>query len=100
MAVMEIKVLPLGTGSPSVSAIVARAVSVIKASGLKYQVTPMATVVEGEAAELFDLARRVHEAVIGDGVQRLVTVVHIDDRRDRQLSMEGKVASVQEKIGE
>jgi uncharacterized protein YqgV (UPF0045/DUF77 family) len=32
------------------------------------------------------------------GFQRVATRIHIDDRRDRQLTMEGKLKSVQEKL--
>jgi len=98
MPVMQIKILPLGTGSPAMSKWVAGAVQVIKDSGLKYELTPMATVVEGEIDELLALARRVHETPFEAGAQRVVTIIEIDDRRDRPMSMEQKVEAVEEKL--
>ncbi len=99
MAIMQIKILPLGTGSTSTSRWVAGAIRVIEESGMKYQLTPMATIVEGELGELFALARRIHEVPFDAGAQRVVTHIEIDDRRDKPSSMEQKVRSVQEKLG-
>jgi uncharacterized protein (TIGR00106 family) len=48
MAVVEISVAPLGTATPGVSEYVAACVEIVAASGLKYQLTPMGTVIEGE----------------------------------------------------
>ncbi len=98
MAVMQIEILPLGTGTPSVSSYVAQAMKVVQESGLPHQLTPMATVVEGEVDELLDLARRIHEVPFEAGAQRVVTIITIDDRRDKPLSMQGKVRSVEEKL--
>ncbi|HID09888.1 MAG TPA: MTH1187 family thiamine-binding protein [Candidatus Latescibacteria bacterium] len=93
MAVADISVVPLGTGSSSVSRYVARALEVVEASGLKYQVTPMATMVEGTVEEILKLAGDMHRAVLKEA-SRVVTSLRIDDRRDKPLTMEGKVRAV------
>lgn len=100
MVVAEISVIPLGTGSTSVSDYVARAVEVLKKRGTKYQLTAMCTLVEGGLEEVLEAAREMHEAVLEAGARRVLTTVKIDDRRDRPLSLEGKVKSVEEKLGE
>ena len=93
MAVAEISIVPLGTGSPSVSRYVAKALEVVRASGLKYELTPMATVVEGSVEEILKLVGDMHRAVLEDAV-RVVTSLRMDDRRDKPLTMEGKVRAV------
>lgn len=98
MAVMEIKILPLGTSSTSVSGYVAGAMRVVMESGLAHELTPMGTVVEGEAEELLELARRVHEAPFEAGAQRVVTLIELDDRRDKPSTMRSKVASVEQRL--
>lgn len=98
MPVMQIEILPLGTGATSVSGLVAGAVRIIRDSGLKYVLTPMSTVVEGELGELLELCRKVHEAPFSAGAQRVVTIITIDDRRDKPVSISGKVAAVEEKL--
>jgi len=94
MAVAEISIVPLGTGSPSVSKYVAKALEVVRASGLKYELTPMATVVEGSVEEILKLVGDMHRAVLEDAV-RVVTSLRMDDRRDKPLTMEGKVRAVE-----
>ena len=95
---MEISVIPLGTKTPSVSKHVAKALDVLKnEKDVKYQLTPMGTIVEGDLEKLLSIARRMHESVFNE-VLRVVTTIKIDDRRDKQLTMGSKVRSLQEKI--
>ncbi|RLA95309.1 MAG: thiamine-binding protein [Deltaproteobacteria bacterium] len=98
MAVMEISVIPLGTSSTSVSPFVADCVKVLEEEGLKYEVTPMGTQVEGDLEALFEVARKMHEAPFRRGALRVVTTLKIDDRRDKPLSLEGKRTAVLEKL--
>ncbi|MCD6352332.1 MAG: MTH1187 family thiamine-binding protein [Armatimonadetes bacterium] len=98
MALMEIKILPLGTGSTSVSGYVAGSMQVTRESGLKHQLTPMGTVVEGTVDELLALARKIHEVPFEAGAGRVVTVIEIDDRRDKPSTMDSKVESVRRKL--
>jgi uncharacterized protein (TIGR00106 family) len=99
MAVMEIQVVPLGTGSTSLSPLVVEAVKLVQASGLLHELTPMGTVVEGEIDELLALAKQMHEAVLAAGASRVMTTIQLDDRRDKALSMTRKVQSIREKMG-
>jgi len=96
--VMEISVIPLGTSSTSVSPFVADCVKVLEEEGLKYEVTPMGTQVEGNLEALFEVARKMHEAPFQRGALRVVTTLKIDDRRDKPLSLEGKRTAVLEKL--
>jgi len=77
---------------------VAEAEKIIKASGVKSRLTPMATVLEGDLNEVLKVIINVHNRVFELGVKRVVTNIDIDDRRDKELTMEGKVRSVEEKL--
>ena len=100
MAIMEITVVPLGTSSPSVSRYVAGAVRVLReAKDVRYELTPMGTVVEGETDRLLELAAQMHRTPFAAGAVRVVTTVKIDERRDKPVTMSGKVAAVREKLG-
>ncbi|MEW6573846.1 MAG: MTH1187 family thiamine-binding protein [Bacillota bacterium] len=94
MVVAEISVVPVGTGSPSVSRYVADCIKVLGNSGLKYEVTAMGTIVEGELDAVLAAAKQMHEVPFNTGAERVVTTVKIDERRDKQLSMKGKVEAV------
>jgi uncharacterized protein (TIGR00106 family) len=100
MPVAEIVVVPLGTATPSLSRYVAHVEKVIAASGLVYQLTPMGTCVEGSIEEILALTRQVHECLFQlEGVQRVSTSLKIDERRDKPLTLTGKVRAVEEKLG-
>ena len=85
---MEIAVYPLGTGEPGVTREVAEIFPVLEASGLPYRVGEMGTTAEGTADELFALARRLHDAVLGGAARRVVTVIKLDERRDGDESLD------------
>lgn len=99
MAVVEVTIVPLGTATPSVSNYVAGCHQVLKqAADLKYQLTPMSTIIEGNLDRILDVIRQMHETPYKAGAQRVSTTIRIDDRRDKELTMDGKVKAVMAKI--
>ncbi|MGB9590116.1 MAG: MTH1187 family thiamine-binding protein, partial [Candidatus Hydrothermia bacterium] len=60
MPLMEISVVPIGTGSPSVSSYVAEVIKKLRERGTKYHLGPMGTVVEGSLDELLEIAKELH----------------------------------------
>jgi uncharacterized protein (TIGR00106 family) len=99
MAIAEISIVPLGTKTPSVSQYVARAIKVLeKEKDIKYEITPMGTIVEGDLDRILAVVRKMHEGVFGEGVARVSTTVKIDDRRDKAQGMKDKVDSLRKKL--
>ncbi len=98
IVVAELVVSPLGTGSPSISAYVADVERLLGTFALKRLLTPMGTILEGELDEVLRAVRSVHEAPFSRGALRVSTSLRIDERRDKTLSMEGKVRAVEEKL--
>ena len=97
--IADVKILPLGTATPSLSHYVAECVNILKqAQDIKYQVTPMATIVEGPPERVLELVLQMHEIPFSRGAERVVTSISIDDRRDKQITIEGKVLAVEEKL--
>ena len=100
MAMIDISVVPVGTGKPSVSEFVAGAVRILKNEpGLKYELTAMNTIIEGDLAKLLSLAQRMHNSAFDAGAKRVVTTIRIDERCDKPLTIEGKIKSVKDKLG-
>ena len=97
--IAELVVVPLGTGSPSLSSYVAGVEKLLATFNLKTMLTPMGTVLEGELDEVLRAVRAVHEVPFQAGALRVSTTVKIDERRDKELSMDGKVRAVREKLG-
>ena len=100
MAVVEVSIVPLGTGSPSVSKHVARVIKVLQTEPeVKYTPTAMGTIIEGDLDRILAVVRKMHETAFSDEVMRVVTTIKIDDRRDKSLSMEGKLNSLERELG-
>jgi uncharacterized protein (TIGR00106 family) len=98
MALMQINIIPLGTGSTSVGEFVAGVTKVLAREGVVFQLTDMGTVVEGDASELFKVAELIHAIPFRKGAKRVVTQIAIDDRRDRKVRIGDKVASVDSRL--
>ena len=95
MAIAAVSISPVGEGA-SVSRYVAAALRVARAQNrVRVQTDSMFTTLEGDLGEIFDLVQRMEEAVFAEGAVRVGTVLKIDHRRDRQVTMEDKLASVE-----
>ncbi len=99
MAIAEVSIIPLGTKTPSVSKYVARASRALREEkNIKYELTSMGTIIEGDLGDILRAVRNMHEATFDKDIMRVVTTVKIDDRRDKTLSMKGKIESVLKKL--
>ena len=94
----EIGILPIGTGSTSLGKYIARGVKSLKnIEGIKYQVTPMGTMLESDDIDKIFLASKVlMSALFEMGVMRVETILKIDERHDKIRTLEDKLASIKE----
>jgi uncharacterized protein (TIGR00106 family) len=100
MAIIDISIVPVGTAGPSVSEFVVGAVRILKNEpDIKYELTAMNTIIEGDLEHLLALVKRMHDSAFKSGIQRVVTTVRIDERRDKPLTMAGKVEAVKKRLG-
>lgn len=98
--VAEIHVMPVGTPTASISDYVSRCELVLKEfRSVQYRINPLSTTLEGEAEEIWQVVRRMHEACFEEGVQRVVTSVRLDERRDRPSDMAHRIEVVRQKAG-
>lgn len=99
MAIVDLVIVPLGTGSTSLSKFVARCHEPLKDyPQLKWQLNPSSTTIEGDLPTILEAIQKMHELPFQEGALRVSTSIRIDDRRDKQASMEQKVKSVKEKL--
>jgi uncharacterized protein (TIGR00106 family) len=100
MAIVQLSIVPVGTQTSSISNYVARALRVLEnQKDVAHQLTPMGTVVEGDLDRVLSIVRQMHESCFDEKVQRVLTTIIIDDRRDKTATMESKVSSVRSKLG-
>lgn len=90
----EFTIVPTGKGE-SLSKYVAESLDIIDKSGIRYTLTPMGTVVEGEWDEVLSLVKKCHDNMRGHA-NRVITTIKIDDREGAENRLEGKVRSVEE----
>jgi uncharacterized protein (TIGR00106 family) len=98
MAIMEISVVPLGLGDPSVGDFIAEVVRYLQQEGIPHELTDMGTLIHGHSARLLKVAQVLHELPFDRGVNRVITHITIDDRRDKDVYLGDKVKSVKERL--
>lgn len=94
--IAEFSITPIGAGV-HVGAYVAKAVQIVHDSGLKYELNPMGTVVEGTWDDVMAVVKRCHDALLGE-CERLSIAIKIDSRRGTSPPMEEKVRSVADRL--
>ncbi len=104
MAIVDVTVIPIGTEGPSVSKYIVEIQEILQSyeeEGLiRFQLTPMSTIIEGELSVLFKVIQAIHEAPFQKGLQRVATNIRIDDRRDKSRVMEEKIETIQKQLKE
>ena len=99
--IAEVTVVPLGTASTSLSAYVAEVEKVLKNfPRLKSLLTPMSTILEGDQDDVLNAVKAMHEVPFRMGALRVSTTLRIDDRRDKPLTMAGKLEAVKSKLSD
>lgn len=100
MITCDFAILPVGCDSTECKDYVTAAVQVVKDSGLNYQLTAMGTQIEAEnLKELYEVITKAQEAVFEVGVDRVYTVIKVDDRRDvKNRTLNSKIKTVEEML--
>ncbi len=96
--IVDFTLVPIGIGV-SLSPYVAACEKVLSEAGLKTSLHANGTNIEGEWEAVFGAIKRCHEVVHQMGAPRIMTVIKLGTRTDRQQGMEDKVRSVQAKLG-
>ncbi|MCD6426698.1 MAG: MTH1187 family thiamine-binding protein [Caldisericaceae bacterium] len=89
MAIAEFSVLPVVEES-KVNEIVEKAIKVVMESGLKYEVEPNSTTVEGDLDKVMEVIKNAHIVARDEGSGRVITIIKIDDKKSG-ITMEEKV---------
>ncbi len=99
MVIAEVSIVPVGTKTASVSKYVAKAFETVKEhEQVKCQLTAMGTLLEGNLNDVLESIKLMHNSVFDEEVTRVVTSIKLDDRRDKELSLDYKVQSVLKKL--
>jgi len=76
--IVEIETLPFPEGNArNKYHNVEEAISIVEKSGLKYEVSPLCTTLEGSPDEVWSLLRRMHEATLQAGAEKVHTNIKL-----------------------
>jgi len=93
MIVAAFSVVPMGTGTGA-SKYVREVYKILENSGMKYVAGPMSTAIEAESfEEIFQVIEKSNRKLAEMGVQRVITSLSIDYRRDKEISIDSKLAA-------
>ena len=92
--IADLSIVPLGVGV-SLSRYVAAVEKILREAGLNATLHANGTNVEGEWDEVFAALKRCHEVLHEMGVPRVSTNLRCSTRTDRDQSLEGKIAAVE-----
>ncbi|EED14924.1 cell wall biogenesis protein Ecm15, putative [Talaromyces stipitatus ATCC 10500] len=91
--------IPIGTGSASVSAQIADVQRLIEKSGLKYVMHSAGTTLEGPWDKVHHVIGQAHTILHQQGVVRIQSDIRSGSRVDKVQSFEDKVAAVNKLLG-
>ncbi len=98
MALMDISIIPLCTGSTSLSKYIADIEKYLIEKNIPHTLTDMGTIIEGDVDTLLKIARELHEIPFKAGAKRVYMAIKIDDRRDKETHLGEKVKRVKSKL--
>ena len=101
MATADLTVLALGRQELSASEYIAEIQRRLRGQErVRFQMHAMGTSLEGATEDILAIVGELHAVPFEQGVQRVYTVLKLDERRDRpRQTLEDKVRSVEHRLG-
>ena len=99
MATAENTVLPIGREWDSVSDLLAVIARHLEGQDkVRFEIHAMGTALEGEPEDIFALAAKIHALPFDSGIPRVYTILKIDQRTDKEQTLESKVRAVTDRL--
>ena len=96
MATADLTVIGLGRAEVSASRYIAEIQRRLAAQDrVRHRLHAMGTSLEGTTADILAVVAELHAVPFELGLPRVYTVLKLDERRDREQSLDDKVASVE-----
>jgi uncharacterized protein (TIGR00106 family) len=101
VATAELTVIPIGREGASTGDVMADLQRRLAAQDrVDFRMRAMGTELEGSVEDILELVRELHTSSFEAGVPRVYTVLKLDERRDREQSLDEKVRSVERRLRE
>jgi uncharacterized protein (TIGR00106 family) len=99
MATADLTVIALGRPDPSAGEYIAEIQRrLARQDRVRYVMHAMGTSLEGATSDILAVVGELHAVPFESGIPRVYTVLKLDERRDREQTLEDKVRSVQERL--
>jgi uncharacterized protein (TIGR00106 family) len=96
VATADLTVIALGRAEASAGRYIAEIQRRLAAQDrVRYAMHAMGTSLEGTTADILAVAGELHAVPFEMGIPRVYSILKLDERRDREQTLEDKVASVQ-----
>lgn len=79
---LSIQVIPKTSAGEDNIPYIDKAIEVIQHSGVKYQVNPLETTMEGELDNLLDIVKEMHATLTGAGIASVISQIKIAHNPD------------------
>ena len=96
--IFQLTIFPTDKVQAGVSADVASVIDIIDSSGLPYKTNAMSTIIEGDWDEVMEVINKAR-LKLKETSGRLYIVISVDDREGAGNRLEGKVESLERKLG-
>jgi uncharacterized protein (TIGR00106 family) len=101
MATADLTVIGLGRSDPSASEYIAQIQRRLAAQNrVRYELHAMGTALEGTTEDILAMVAELHRVPFEMGLPRVYTILKLDERRDKEQSLNDKVRSVEERLQE
>ncbi len=101
MATADLTVIGLGRSDPSAGECIAEIQRRLAAQDrVGFRLHAMGTSLEGTTEDILAIVAELHRVPFELGLPRVYTVLKLDDRRDREQSLDDKVRSVEERLAQ
>ena len=99
MATADLTVIALGRAEASASRYIAEIQRRLAAQDrVRYAMHAMGTSLEGSTADILAVAGELHAVPFDMGIPRVYSILKLDERRDREQTLEDKVESVRRRL--
>lgn len=101
MATADLTILPLGREGASAGDVIAAVGRRLERQDrVRFRIHAMGTSLEGSVRDILALVEKLHEVPFEEGIPRVYTVLKLDERRDRDQTLDDKEESVRRRLRE
>jgi uncharacterized protein (TIGR00106 family) len=101
VATAELTVIGLGRSDPSAGEYIAEIQRRLAAQDkVGYRLQAMGTELEGSTEDILGVVAELHRVPFELGLPRVYTVLKLDERRDKEQSLDDKLRSVEDRLRE